>query len=139
MCRSAILLTPLTTYKIVILLTHKGIDMKKIIATICAIGTLTATAQAAIEYGGQSYEAPFAASSTAKVGEVVDEVITDGLGASSTTDVAGITRGAGNLFTRINNWLADKAGIDLLGILRAIGHFFVVIVTFVIDLIKKLI
>jgi len=100
---------------------------------------MTASASAAINYDGKSYEAPFAASTTDSVNNFVNTVVTGQLGASSTTDVEGIAKGAQNAFTRLNNWLADKAGIDLLGILKAIGHFFIILVQFVIDLIKKVI
>jgi hypothetical protein len=92
--------------------------------------------RAAIEYGGNTYQAPFAASTTGKVGEIIDHVVKDELGASSTTDVAGITKGAKNIFTKISDWLREKAGIDLVGIFKGIGSFFVMIFKFIFSFLK---
>lgn len=93
--------------------------------------------RAAIEYGGNTYQAPFAASTTEKVGGLIDHVVKDELGASSTTDVAGITTGAKNIFVRLSDWLREKAGIDLGGIVKGIGSFFVTIFQFLFGLIKN--
>ncbi len=98
---------------------------------------LFGSTQAAIRYGSDNLQAPFAATTTQKVNDAINNLIQGQLGASSTTDVSGIVRGAENVFVRINNWLKDKAGIDLFGILKAIGHLFLSTVGFFFDLIKR--
>jgi hypothetical protein len=121
----------------------KIINMKKqvilplfLVLTSLSFFVFPQGSRAAIEYGGNTYQAPFAASTTSKVGEIIDHVVKDELGASSTTDVAGITKGAKNIFTRISDWLREKAGIDLSGIFKGILNFFVTIFKFLFGLIK---
>ena len=82
-------------------------------------------AQAAIEYGSSSYQAPFAATTTEKVGQALDQIVKGELGASSTSDIGGIVEGSKNIFTKIADWLKEKANIDLVGIFKSIGKFFV--------------
>ena len=102
-----------------------------------AFFSLPQGSRAAIEYEGKTYQAPFAASTTSKVGEIIDHVVKDELGASSTTDVAGITEGAKNIFVRMSDWLDEKAGINLPGIFRGIGSFLMTVVQFLFGLVKN--
>jgi hypothetical protein len=97
------------------------------------------SAQAAIQYNGGNYESGIAATTTSQVNSVINNVVTGQLGASSTTDIAGIERGVQSSYGRLNNWLQVQAGINLKGIVGGIGHFFVVVVGFAVDLFKRLI
>jgi hypothetical protein len=97
----------------------------------------SSTAKGAIQYNGGTVEAPFAATSTAKVNETINKVVTEKLGAESTSDVVGIATGIGGIFVKMNNWLRETAGIDFFAILKAIGRLFVGFATFVFDLFKS--
>lgn len=99
----------------------------------------SSVAFAAIEFGGGTLEAPFAATSTQKVNETLDKVATEHLGAESTTDVVGIATGLGGFFVKINNWLRETAGIDFFAIVKAIGKIFISLVTFIINLVKGIV
>ncbi len=79
-----------------------------------------------------------AATTTSQVGSLINKVAGGNVSASSTPDISGVATGATNFFSGINDWLRDKAGIDFFGILKAIGHFFIMLVGFVVDLLKKI-
>jgi len=103
---------------------------------------LVNTAGAAIQYGGETYQSSYAASTTNAVGGVVDDIISGGvtnpLSGSSTINTDSVVSGAVGFFGRVNNWLKEKAGIDFTAILKAVGHFFILTVQFVVELVKKL-
>ncbi len=94
-------------------------------------------AHAAIQYNGTTSQSPYAATTTNTVGDLLNQAVTGGLGASSTSDVDGIVNGAKNGATKVNSWLGTNAGIDFFGILKAIGHALISVIGFVFDLIKK--
>lgn len=96
----------------------------------------SSVAFSAVEFGGGRLEAPFAATSTQKVNEALNDVATEHLGAESTSDVVGIATGLGGFFVRINTWLRETAGIDFFGILQAIGKLFIGFVSFIVNLAK---
>jgi hypothetical protein len=95
---------------------------------------------AAIQFNGTTQQAPFAASTTQQVGNLLNQVVSGDLGTtngSSTVDAGGILNGVGRFFAGVNTWLKEKAGIDFFAILKGIGHFFIIVVQFVVDLIRK--
>ena len=115
--------------------------MKKILVLLPVLFALFAItpAMGAIEYGDKTYTAPFAASTTESVGGLVkDFSIKDINSAESITAGFGILSGISDFFTNINNWLKDTAGIDLFAILSAIGHWFVIILEWIIKGLKLL-
>lgn len=105
-------------------------------ASTLAIFLFVSSAKGAIQYGGEGYQAPFAASSTQQVGNVINEV-TSGSITDGSVDAGGFFSGIGRFFAGINTWLKEKAGIDFFAILKAIGHVFLVVIQFVVDLLKK--
>lgn len=115
--------------------------MRRFIVCIVAISVLTSAlpVSAAIQYGGTTQQASFAASTTQQVGNLINQVAAGdvSLNGSSTVDTAGIFSGIGRLFAGVNTWLRDNAGIDFFGILKGIGHFFVLTVQFFVDLLRK--
>ncbi len=94
-------------------------------------------AGAVIDYGSGSLQSPYAATTTNKVSDVINQVVKGELGATSTTDVNGIVEGTKGVFSRLNDWLATHAGIDFFGILKAIGHGLLSVMSFVFDFIRK--
>ncbi len=114
--------------------------MKRLLIIITLATTLTTgiPASAAIQFNNQIQVAPFAASSTQQLGGLIkDFSLTD---ANSVTSVGAgmqIVASIGSFFVGVNDWLKDKAGIDLFAIFKTIGHWFVIIVQWLIDIIKK--
>lgn len=97
-------------------------------------------AQAAIQYGSSSQQAPFAASTTQHVSDLIGKVV-DGTGvfnSSWTSNQSGFWKNIWEAITAINDWLDQKAGIDFFGIVKAIGHLFATLIYFIVDLIKWL-
>ena len=116
--------------------------MRNILLLACTLQILIApVARAAIQYDGVSQQASFAASTTKQVGELLDKAVSGGLtGAtsSSTTEQAtGVLGSIGRFFAGINTWLKEKAGINFFGILKGIGSFFLIVIEFVVDLLRK--
>lgn len=92
------------------------------------------TTFAAIQYGSTTKEAPFAASTTKQVGDLLNSAVgTD----PAVVDAPGILHRIGQFFVGINTWLHDNAGIDLFSILKGIGHLFLIVIQFVVDLLRK--
>jgi hypothetical protein len=100
---------------------------------------ITPAAFAAIQFGSSTQQASFAASSTQQVGNLLNSVVSgSGSKDSSTTiDTPGIIGGISGFFNNINTWLNDKAGIDFYGILKGIGHFFLIVIQFLVGFLKK--
>jgi hypothetical protein len=116
--------------------------MKKIILLACVLQLVSMpVVRAAIQYGGGSQQASFAASTTKQVGELLDKAVSGGLttaASSSTTEQAtGVLGSVGRFFAGINTWLKEKAGINFFGILKGIGSFFLIVIEFVVDLLRK--
>lgn len=111
--------------------------MKKILLLFAVYSLLFTPAFAAIEYGDNSYQSPYATTTTDKVGGAIDYVVKDQLGASSTNDFGGIIEGSKGFFERIADWLREKANIDLIGIFKGIGGFFLKIFKWIFGLILQ--
>ncbi len=109
--------------------------------TVAALVSLLATttpARAAIQYGSSTQQAPFAASTTEQIGNLINQAASGDLtNGSSTIDTGGVLNSIGKFFSNVNDWLKENAGIDFFGILKGIGHFFIVVVGFVVNLVKK--
>jgi hypothetical protein len=67
---------------------------------------------------------------------LVNQVVAGDVDASQ-VDAKGILGRIGAFFVNVNRWLGENAGIDFFGILKGIGHFFLIVIEFVVDLIKK--
>ncbi len=104
----------------------------------CSLLLGTNAAQAAIQYGGTTQQASFAASTTQSVSGLLNSIAPGSNDDSSTINAPGILAGIGRFFVGINTWLKEKAGIDLFAIIRGIGGFFLVIIRVAIELLKKL-
>lgn len=119
--------------------------MKKILAGGAIVGLLmmSTPAFAAIQYGSTTQQSSLAPGATQQVGNLINNVVSgNAIGggtanASGTPDVAGALGGLGRFFAGVNTWLKDKAGIDFFGILKGIGHFFLIVIQFVVDLVRK--
>ncbi len=116
--------------------------MRIILAGIIASALLLCVTpvNAAIQFNGKTEQAPFAASTTQQVSNLLNQVVTGEIGttnSSSTIDADGILGNVGRFFAGVNTWLKEKAGIDFFAILKGIGHFFIIVVQFVVDLIRK--
>lgn len=110
--------------------------MSRFIAFITALAILAPLgAQAAIKYGNQSYSAPFAASTTQQVGDLVSGT---GVDLNNLTSSSSISAGLGflgsikNFFITIDSWLKTHAGINLFAILTTIGHWFMITLEWII-------
>lgn len=108
---------------------------------LAGIFLMATTANAAIQYGGETYQASFAASTTDAVGKTVHDVLSGNiknpLSASSTESAGTVVGEAIGFFARTNNWLKEKAGIDFVAILKGIGSLFLAIINFAVDILKK--
>ena len=60
-------------------------------------------AGAVIDYGSGSLQSPYAATTTNKVSDAINQVVKGELGATSTTDVTGIVEGTKGVFSRLND------------------------------------
>jgi len=106
--------------------------------TIVIFAIFLGRANGAIQFGSSTAQAPFAASSTKQVGSIIGDVVSGDIkNGSSTLDSVGIFQSVAGFFISVNTWMHDKAGIDFFGILKGIGHFFILVVQFVFDLLKK--
>ncbi len=101
-------------------------------------------ALAAITYGSTTLQASFAASTTKQIGGVINNLVSGDAGQVISTgdlsavDTIGFFGGATRFFSSINTWLKEKAGIDFAAILTGIGHLFLVVIRFVVDILKKI-
>lgn len=99
---------------------------------------LATPARAEIQFENTTASAPFAASSTEKVGSLLKDFAVSDI--NSTTSISSgykFIRSIGNFFVGINDWLAEHAGINLFAILKTIGRWFVVVVEWLIEVIKS--
>ncbi len=97
---------------------------------------LVGVTYAAIQYGDTSQQASFAASTTQQVGNIISDV-TSGSITDGSVDTGGFFSNIGRFFAGVNTWLKEKAGIDFFAILKTIGHFFLIVIQFVVELLKK--
>lgn len=94
-------------------------------------------ARAAIQYGSDTYQAPFAASTTEQVGGLVKGVDLNNLNSSSSISAGlGFFGKVKQFFINLDQWMKDKAGIDFFGILTTIGHWFVITLEWIIKGLK---
>ena len=111
---------------------------------IVFLGVSTAgLAGAAIEYEGEQFSAELGSENIAP-----DSLIEEGRGVASEISleqsaqtvgfIKGIWLAIGRGFSATNLWLSEKAGINLLGILKTIGSWFVILLEWVLRLIKWL-
>lgn len=102
--------------------------MKKIFLLISLFTIIITTpAFGAIKYKDKEYSSSYAASSTQKVNEVINDILD--IEASST-----VAKAKG-IWNKTSAWFG-KNGINITGIFKTIGNWFVVIVTWVVDLVK---
>lgn len=117
--------------------------MKRIVAALIAtmVLAIATPTMAAIQYGDQTYTAPFAASTTQQVGNLVNGVnipnpSTDPI--SAIQQSAGIISGIKYFFTSVDAWLKEHAGIDFFSILMTIGHWFVLTLEWILKALKAI-
>ena len=95
------------------------------------------SAVAAIQYGNDTYQAPFAASTTEQVGDLVKGVDLNDLDSGTSISAGlGFFGKVKEFFIGVDQWMKDKAGIDFFGILTTIGHWFVITLEWIIKGLK---
>jgi len=117
---------------------------KRLLLALAAILALMAppAALGAINYGGNSYSAPFAASTTERVSDLVsgfDDTGTINYVNPTTTTIGTMVRFFGTIqqfFIDVNDWLRVHAGIDFFGILITIGHWFMIFLEWIVSALK---
>lgn len=116
--------------------------LKKTVRIFAFISYFVATsAMGAIKYGNRSYVATFAASTTQQVSDLVSGT---GVDLNNLTSSSSISAGLGffasikNFFININDWLKERAGINLFAILTTIGHWFMITLEWIIMALKAI-
>lgn len=107
---------------------------------ILVLAFLTVTpAHAAINYGGQSYSATIATSTSEQVsGLIKDFSINDINSSESISAGIGLFAGIKNFFVGIDSWLKVNAGINFFGILTTIGHWFIIVLEWILAALKAI-
>lgn len=115
--------------------------MRKKILFLTLVGVLVGNvAYGAIEFGDNSYGTGVGSEVIDKTQDLVGDISLDTITASSSVETAkSIFSKAGEAFKELEGWLKDKAGIDILGLLKTLLTWFVVVVEWMINLIKLLI
>ncbi|PIR87235.1 MAG: hypothetical protein COU11_01630 [Candidatus Harrisonbacteria bacterium CG10_big_fil_rev_8_21_14_0_10_49_15] len=92
-------------------------------------------ANAAVDHGDKSFS--FSASTTDSLKEITGDISLEQV-AGTKNFLVRMWEATTNGFEVVDNWLAEKAGINLGGILRAIGSWFVIVLEWMLTGLKWL-